>query len=228
MSSDTVDNLKKDGSQLYGFKAVKTSEQGKPLVWFSTNRYLANTTVSWQENYQAYVSTQLNLTPGAIINPCILTKRNKELKKIVACSAQIVTLGEQMLVDEYGSTSVIWSKKANAISVLNQAQTQWSSGVSQVVEDDLYRPLSIFPLYGRSQLSLMPLKKVLLAFGTQSIEAGTIISESPGPGILVDLTDIQSRDLTYDINDGWQPSDQVWAQIIPVNSDITPLLIEQQ
>ncbi|WP_199245934.1 hypothetical protein [[Phormidium] sp. ETS-05] len=227
LSSETVQNLKDGGFQLYGFKAVKASVRGVPLVWFVIDQYLVNTTVDWPEDYQAYISTQLNPIPGDVIKPCPLTKLKAQAKTIAACSSQVINLGEQMIVDKYGNTSVIQGSEVGAISIVNQAQTQWSCGMSQAVATPIPNPLSAFPLYGNNKIVLTPLKKVLLMFASEPVNTGTVVVESSGSGILVDLTDVQSRDLTYDINNGWGPTDQVWAKIIRVTSDITRLLIEQ-
>lgn len=228
MSSETVQKLKDVGIHLYGFKAVKASVRGVPLVWFVTDQYLVNTTVDCSEDYQAYISTQLNPIPGDVIKPCPLTKLKTKAKAIAACSSQVINLGEQMIVDKYGNTSVIQGSEVGAISIVNQAQMQWSGGISQAVATPISNPLSAFLLYENNKLVITPLKKVLLMFASKPVKTGTVVVESSGPGILVDLTSVQSRDLTYDINNGWGPTDQVWAKIIPVTSSMTHLLIEQE
>ena len=229
LSSETVQKLKDGGFQLYGFKAVKASGRGVPLVWFATAQYLVNTNVDWSENYQAYISSQLNPNHGDVIKPCRSTKlkADAKTKAISACSSQIINLDEQMIVDKYGNTSVLRGGEVGAISIVNQAQTQWTCGISQAVATPIPNPLFAFPLYGNNKLVITPIKKVLLMFASEPVNTGTVVVESSGSGILVDLTGVQSRDLTYDINNGWGPTDQVWAKIIRVTSDITQLLIEQ-
>lgn len=234
MSSETVQKLKNNNTQLHGFKAVKAFGQGFPLIWFTTDSYLVRTTVDWIEDYQAYITTQLDLQPGDIIAPCPVQAKvspimsNLSDKNIIACASQVVNLGEQMIVDRYGNTSVMLGNNKDSISIVNQAQMQWSAGLSQAVVSDLeYSPLCAFSLYGGYSLVITPQQKVLLMFSSQVEKAGTIVTRSFGPSILVNLTGVQSRDLTYDIYQGWGPTDQTWAEIIPVNSDLQPLLIEQ-
>jgi hypothetical protein len=227
LSSETVQKLKDGGFQLYGFKVVKASGRGVPLVWFATNQYLVNTTVDWSENYQAYISTQLNPNPGDVIKPCHSTRLKADAKAISACSSQFINLGEQMIVDKYGNTSVLRGGEVGAILILNKAQMQWTSGISQAVATSIPNPLSAFPLYGNNKLVITPIKKVLLMFASEPVNTGTVVVKSSAAVVLVDLTDVQSHDLTYDINNGWGPTDQVWAKIISVTSDITQLLIEQ-
>jgi hypothetical protein len=242
MSSETVENLKKTGFQLYGFKAVKNSgSNGVPLIWFATDEYLVNTTVEWSENYQAYISTQLNLTPYQVVKPCPLKESfnaslaRKDYRKypmlaLVACSSESIELGQEMFVDTYGNTKVTPNGNDKEISILNESSQQWTCGISQALLNPLkFNPLSAFPLYGRNKCTITPVKKVLLMFASYSLlKTGTVVNKSWGPSVLVDLTDVKSRDLTYDLNNGWSPTDQVWANIVPVNTDITSLLIQSQ
>ena len=56
LSEDTVGALVNGNYGLYGFKAVKSSASGSPLVWFSTKSFSLNTHVEWEETYNAYTS----------------------------------------------------------------------------------------------------------------------------------------------------------------------------
>ena len=61
--------MKEAGFALYGFKAVKTANGGAaPVVWFQTlaQVLMQTTTVSWTEQYQAYVSTSQIIPNGSI------------------------------------------------------------------------------------------------------------------------------------------------------------------
>lgn len=239
MSSETVENLKKAGFQLYGFKAVKASGTGGvPLIWFATDKYLVNTTVDWSEDYQAYISTQLNPSPYEVIKPCPLTEsiNNRLALKnytkddrlaLTACSSESIELGQEMVVDTYGNTTVMPNGNDSAISIVNKATNQWTCGISQALLNPLtYNPLSAFPLYGSDQCVITPLNKVLLMFASYSLlTTGAVVTQSWGPSVLVDLTGVESRNVTYDLNNGWGPTNQVWAEIIPVNSDLTTKLI---
>lgn len=242
MSSETVENLKKAGFQLYGFKVVvveNSASKGVPLVWFATDEYLVNTTLEWSEDYQAYISTQLNPSLYEVIKPCPLQEsingslaRKDYIKDLrlalVACSSESIEINQKMVVDTYGNTTVMPNGNNNAISIVNESAKQWTCGISQALLNPLtFNPLSAFPLYGRSQCVITPVNKVLLMFASYSLlKTGAVVDQSWGPSVLVDLTDVKSRDLTYDLNNGWGPTNQVWATLVPVTSDITPLVIE--
>ncbi|WP_199245933.1 hypothetical protein [[Phormidium] sp. ETS-05] len=211
MASNTYDNLKDGGFKLFGFKAVKASVQGGvPLVWFATTEYLAETTVEWEENYQAYISSQVNPATGTVIR---------------ASATQPIDLGQTMNVTKNGVTSVEASGKPGAISVVAELGKQWSTGINQIVNDKP-QALCAVPLYGGNLDTFTPINKVLFMFATDPYTTGTVIVQAFSQAILVDLTNVQSRDLTYDLNNGWGPNDQVWAKLIAANSTITPLLIQ--
>jgi len=256
MSSDTVEQLKKNGFLLYGCKAVKTMlpSSALPLVWFVASDYLINTTISWQDNYQAYISNQ-KIVPGDVIEPCPLrniTGLMKDLtwpvereeptisrrmvlkslinfiKNITACSSQVIALGQSMLVDNNGNTSVIAEGIKDAISIRNQGRHQWSCGISQRVTTLTPNPLCTMPLFGNSSHVIIPINKVFVSFASRElIKIGIPISQSVSTsGILVDLTSAERRDLKYDLNNGWKPTNQVWAKTVTVGSNLTQLLIE--
>lgn len=211
MDSNTYDTLKNGGFKLFGFKAVQVSVQGGvPLVWFATDNYLAETQVEWEENYQAYISSQDIPAQGT---------------KIKASSTEDIDLGQTMNVTKNGVTSVVATGKAGAISVVAELGKQWTTGINQLVEGKA-QPLCAVPLFGGNLDTFTPIEKVLFMFATEPYTTGTVIVQAFSQGILVDLTGVQSRDLTYDLNNGWGPTNQVWAKLVPVTSDITPLLIQ--
>lgn len=224
MAAKTVEKLKKAGFQLYGFKGVKTlSTGGVPLVWFATDKYLVHTTVDWSEDYQAYISTQLDPTPYEVIEPCPLNQSMTERFAIISCSSESIELSQEMVVDTYGNTTVRPNENDSAISIVNQAANQWTCGISQALLNPLtFNPLLALPLYGNNNCVITPLNKVILMFASCSLlKTGAVVTQSWGPGILVDLTGVKSRNVTYDLNNGWSPTDQVWTTIIPVNRDFT-------
>ena len=240
MSPQTVEGLKKSGSQLYGFKVVKALVKGGvPLVWFVTKDYLVNTTVEWSQDYHAYISTQLNPSPPDIIKSCPLRKTTDDMSKTnsfieqrfaaTSCSSERVKLGEKMVVDEFGNTTVDKSDDNNVISIVNKATTPWTCGISQALLNPVaFKPISAFPLYGQHNINITPLNKVILMFASSSpsIETGAVVLKSWADSILIDLMDMESRNVTYDLNTGWSPTEQIWTKYIPNNSDITQLTIE--
>lgn len=210
MSQTDVTTLKNQGFKLFGFKAVNVSVQGgAPLVWFSTTSYLASTTVKWQEEYQAYISQEVNLTPKT---------------QISASNSHAIDLGQTMTISTAGSLSVQKDGPSEAISVTAQQGQSWTTGLNQIV-DGTPSPLCAVPVLSGFLNRFVPINKVLFMFATQPYVAGTVIVQAFSPGILVDLTGVSSRSVTFGINDGWGPTTETWVTSVPVNANITPLLI---
>jgi hypothetical protein len=135
MSGPTVRKMKEAGFALYGFKAVKTANGGAaPVVWFQTlaQVLMQTTTVSWTEQYQAYVSTSQIIPNGSI----------------TASSAIDIGLGETAGVDQYGNLTIDEQGTASAISLNNEASAPWTSGISQLTGNGTPSPMVALPLYG--------------------------------------------------------------------------------
>lgn len=209
MSPTTVTTLLASNFILYGFKAVQSASAGTPLVWFQTESFSANTVVSWTEQYQAYTSTSTIIPDG----------------EIVASFSAPINLGQQMNVSAGGLGTVVGGGPATAISILNTTSTPYTTGVSQVT-GGVAQPICAFPLYGNNEDVIAPIEKVLLMFSTIPVNTGTVIEQSYGPGLLIDLTASNQRTVSYDINAGWSWGGYNWAQQIPASSDLIPLLID--
>ncbi|MXS85907.1 hypothetical protein ABO04_08305 [Nitrosomonas sp. HPC101] len=211
MNEETVRGLEKGGFFLYAFKGVQSTQKGgAPTVWFKTETFSASTEITWTEQYQAYSSTS-ELVPNG---------------QIKASAAYDVMLGQTFnITSDKGIGEVVQDGTSGAISILNQTQTQFTSGISQKVEGK-DSPLCAFPQYGNNLNIMAPIQKVLLMFATNTLNTGTVIYKAYSPGGLFDLTGETSREVSYDINKGWSWGGSTWGQIIPANADLVPLLIE--
>ena len=210
MTAETVSQLLAAGFFLYGFKAVQTSMTGgSPVVWFNTQEFSATTMINWEEQYQAYTSNS-QIIPGG---------------DIVASFAAGITLGETLNVAAGGVGNVTSTGLPTAISILNTVSTPFTCGISEL-QGTTYNALCAFPLFGNNEDVIAPIEKVFLMFSTQPVDTGTVIEQSYGPGILIDLTASNQRTVNYDINAGWSWGGFSWAQQFPPNSNLVPLLIE--
>ena len=210
MSSTTVSALVSGNYFLYGFKAVQATQGGgAPLVWFQTDTYSTSTAVSWQEQYQAYTSNSAIIPNG----------------EVVASFSADIDLGQTLQVQAGGIGDVVSGGPATAISILNQTTKQYTCGVSQM-QNGTSSPICAFPLYGTQMDVIAPIERVLLMFSTLPVNTGTVIEQAYSSGILIDLTSSNQRSVTFDINLGWSWGGYSWAQQVPPNSDLVPLLIE--
>lgn len=213
MSASTVTNLINGNFNLYGFKAVQTTQSGgAPLVWFKTLNYSTTTAVSWQEQYQAYTSNSSIIANG----------------QIIASNSNNINLGQTMNVATGGIGTVVNDGTDLAISILNQTTTQYTCGISQTATDGSMNPLCAFPLYGGNMDVMAPIEKILLMFSSNQINTGTVIQKAYSPGIFIDLTANNNVNVAYDLNTGWSWGGYSWAQSVTANAAMSPLLIQSQ
>ncbi|UYG08693.1 hypothetical protein [Halomonas sp. M4R1S46] len=209
MDSDTIEKLKNGGFALYGFKAVKTANQGgAPLVWFQSTSFLDNTVITWDEQYQAYISTDEIIANG----------------KIHASSSADIDLEQTMMVSQQGTVEVMQEGTPSAISISNLGTSQWTCGISQQTGGST-KPMCAFPLYGKNLDVIAPIEKVLLMFASNTVNTGTVIYKAYSSGVLLDLTSEQTRSVSYDINQGWDWGGQSWGQSVKAQESLVPLLI---
>lgn len=210
LSSDTVDKLKNGGFALYAFKAVKsTVGGGAPLVWFKTTSFLTTTQVAWQEQYQAYISTDEIIANG----------------KITASANCDINLGQSAYVSTNGNMTPVSTGTEGAVSILNQGSNPWTTGISQF-NNGKPSPLCAIPLYGTMLDVIVPIEKVLMMFASNTVNTGTVIYKAYSSGLMVDLTANPTRQVAFDINNGWSWSGGgTWASKVQANDDLVPLLV---
>ncbi len=211
MSEYTLQALLESAYSLSVFKAVQGPVVGAaPLLWFRTSQLLMTTSVVWQEQYQAYISTDEIISNGVI----------------QAVAATDVSPGQTAQVDTSGAMTTTDEGTASAISILNQANQPWTCGVSQTVEGEA-NPVCAFPLYGDMIDVITPVERVLLWFSTGSMSPGTVTLKAEAPGLMVDLSGASQRAVQFDVNNGWSWGDEAWAQSVEANADLAPLLIQE-
>ncbi|MCX4847855.1 hypothetical protein [Streptomyces sp. NBC_00893] len=219
MSDETTNRLVDEGFYLYGFKAVNSSTGGgMPLVWFVTDDYATSTDITWQEEYQAYTSRK-EIIPGGTIS---------------GINSYDIALGQTLTVDNISGTGTVGGSPGSSrrITVDNETTRPFTSGIAQLNhvaagQTTKATPLAAFPLHGRNLDFFTPVEKVLLMFATAVIETSTVVEQAFGPGLLVDLTGVAQREVTYDIDYGWGPTKPNWTTPVDSLTLLTPLLIQQ-
>ncbi|WP_051631300.1 hypothetical protein [Afifella pfennigii] len=212
MDQDTVAALKGSNYYLYGFKAVRGQSSGVPTVWFQSQNFLTETTLTWEESYQSYISND-EIESNVVIH---------------ASNKADIDLGQTMTVDQYGNVKVSGDGTAGAVSIMNASTSPYTCGLSQQSPSGDYTSLCAFPLYGNGLDLIVPIEKVLLMFATKPVKTATVIVQAFAQGVLIDLTGVESRELSFDINKGWNFGTATWAQTVPANSPMQPLLILPQ
>ncbi|MFP2898008.1 hypothetical protein [Corallococcus sp. 4LFB] len=217
MSDETLTALTDSGYYLYGFKGVSTSmKNGAPLVWFQSQAYSQSTLIQWQEQYQAYTSTNA-IIPGG---------------HIAASAAYNIDLEQTLNVTgQSGIGQVVKGGTPGAISIVNQtsSHTPFTCGISQTQTiaggASFNTPLCAFPLHGVGTDVMAPIERCLLMFATEQVNTGTVISKAYCEGIVADLTGGAPRSLSFDIDKGWSWDGGAWASSVAAQTQLAPLLI---
>lgn len=212
MSAATVTQLQQEGFQLYGFSGVDgTTINGSfPTLWFATSDYSESTTVEWTEQYGGYTTTQVNIAPGTVI---------------IASASAPMNLGQLGTVGVGGVITVTNNGTAGEIELLNSTNTPFTCGITILNPlTGQSNPICAFPLNGQNEDVFVPVEMVLLMFATTPINTGTVIEQSSGPGILVNMTGQTSpAPLTYDVNNGW--TGPGFTMNVSAGTPLPPLLI---
>jgi hypothetical protein len=170
-------------------------------------------TISWQEQYGGYVDNQ-QFGPG-------VTVLAKDIKPM--------DLGDILSVDNTGVPSVNTGGASGDITVLNKGDKPWTGGMGQMVEGNL-SPLCAFPLNGNFSNTMMPYEKVLLVFESGQTDTGSVVEETTSSTIIITLTGADvgvPKQVSFDINTGWDADNAGWAQISDNGYTIAPQLIHQ-
>jgi hypothetical protein len=219
MSTETVNALNKGPNpyQLYGFKAVQTSASGAPLVWFATHTFGTSTAVKWSEQYQAYTTVASAISGGSV----------------TASNPVNMNLGWTLDVNtSAGTGTIVTTGTSEAITIANQSGVQFTAGISETVVNadgtTSSNPLCAFDLYGTTTLQIAPIEQVLLMFATASYNTGTVVENAFTTGILINLTQSNTRSVNFDINAGWSsvPAGSAWASPVQNGAALAPLLID--
>lgn len=176
--------------KLYGFKGIDGSGGGVPVVWFSTDQFSDINAIQWQEQYAGYTSTTTDLVPMA---------------QITASDSKPMNLGQQGAVGPHGVITVNNNGSPGVLEILNTTTTQFTCGVSVFNQiTNSASPICAFPLFGQGLDEFAPIELVFLMFATNPVNTGTVIEQSFGPGILIDMTGQTAPvSVSFDINLGW-------------------------
>ncbi|MEM9553622.1 MAG: hypothetical protein AAGC60_05135 [Acidobacteriota bacterium] len=207
---------------LYAFKAVRAPAlRGQPTVWFRTNNFSEPMSVSWTPEYQAYVSND-EIMGGATIG---------------ASGEAPIRIEQTWQVNSVGQGPVVNEGRAGAISILNTATRAWpASGLKQGAKSQLAAsggqafdedtgPLCAFGLNGLNLNVMLPVEKVLLMFATGQVDTGTVIFKAFAPGLMIDMTGANLREVQFDLDKAWDWGNESWGEQFPANEDLAPILI---
>lgn len=229
LPSETLDALKGTNQALYAVKGVKYGFRGVSfppiprlapampvgwargygggalLIWRFREDYLANTTLKWDPEVDAYIS-------------------NDPIQNQASVSVGVRTpidLGQTVHVSPTGGLTPMSGGGDGAITVLNEGTDPWTCGL---IDRAAGAQTCAFPLYGGAMDVFQPLDKVLLMFAANLMAAGQVIETAYSDGLLVDAADAD-RAVTFDINLGWSAGGAAWASPVKAGANLSELMI---
>jgi hypothetical protein len=214
LDDDTLQKLNQTGQSLRAYKGVKASiEGGLCPVWFTTANFAPTVNVKWTEQYGGYVDGQ-EFKPGIVID---------------AENSENMDLGDLMTVQDDGTAVVTANGSQGDISIKNAGKKEWICGMGQVVNNTL-SPVCAFPLFGQYTVLMMPYEQVLLVFESGQTDTGTVVEETISSSIVLTLTgedEGQTKDISFNIDNGWDAKGANWAKINTGTLNLAATLIHQ-
>jgi hypothetical protein len=148
----------------------------------------------------------------------------------MASASYAIELNQTLNVTSSAGTGSVdtQSGTSSAISIYNETTTPFTCGISQSDPNGNITTMCAFNLYGGGLDVIAPIEQVLFMFATDQINTGTVIEKAFSPGLKVDLTGApaNTRDVSYDINNGWAWGGEPWGLQVKANAALAPLLIQ--
>jgi hypothetical protein len=212
LDDQTVTDLLNDGFQLYAFKGIDGPTKAAPVVWFSTNQFSSLNEIIWQEQYGGYTSRTTPVAPMA---------------EIVALSSSPMNLGQLMTIGEGGVGTVTNDSDQGVLEIVNSVDTKFTCGVTVLnPATGGANPICAFELLPGLLEEFLPIEKIFLMFATTPVNTGTVIEQSFGQGILIDMTgQTAAADVAFTTSsvNGW--SGPAFTTNFAANADLLPLLV---
>lgn len=212
LDDTTLSDLQQNGYALQVFKGAKgNSTSACPTVWTSVTKFSSDVTISWVENYGAYVDNQ-TVANGVVVN---------------IGSFQPMDLGDTMTLAADGSTSVSTVGTSGAISIVNEQQSEWLCGMTQSANGSAPTATCAFPLFGAGSVDLMePYESLVLVFASAPVATGTVVEEALSSSVTVTLSGSETEvALSFDMNTGWDTNGNPYAKVNPDPINLAQTLI---
>lgn len=223
MAPATVEALVDGGYSLCAMFAVQmTNDAARPTIAFATQSIAANMLIEWTPDVVAYTSNDPMIS-GRFIRPGYQTP---------------ITQGQTLFVKTGGAGDVKAGGPLSKITIVNTTSTAFTAGFARSIStSEVPVPIYAAPLYGNQTNVAAPLPKILLLFTTADLEPGEMVERlfmsflptaSYSASILVTADQTQVRELSYDINAGWNWGAYSWAMLVPPDADLAKVLIERE
>lgn len=184
MSQATAQQLNSGKFTLYAFKAVQAfPNNGVPVVWQSDGQFKQSNTISWDTPLEAY-STNNSISDGS---------------QIASLFNAAINIGQTLKIDGSGKGNVV-NGEPGVVSIASSSMSL-GGGVSQS-NTKKNAPICVFPIPGIT-VQITPIDQVLLMISNKNLKDASIVMQTSGPAVLIDLTAGSSATVNFDANTGF-------------------------
>lgn len=217
LSQRTVQALHREDMALYLFAAVRQGPYasgaegtagGRPLVWLRRTNLLQTTTLVFDDALSIYLSPT-EIEPNAVVT--------------VGARLEIA-LGQTARFSDSRQLTATVSGISGTATLINEAGQPWTWGLCRTIASQP-APFCAFPLHGHAMGMLAPTDRILAIFATDSTLPGAVVETAFGPGLLIDFSGAAVREVSFDVDSGWEADGSIWATQVPAGSALAPLLI---
>lgn len=202
------------GVNLYAFLGFRSSNRtGAPLVVQAVTQLSASMNIGWTETYQGFVSRTL-LSDG-VDEPAKRT--------IKAASSSPVRLAQALTVTSTFELAPSPDGADGAVTFRQSLANELTCGLAY---GDAFAPACAATLVSGVDVVIEPVQLVYLMLSSSQFDVGAWVAASSGQGLLVDMTGVDARTVTFDntVPNAWREADQEWAQSVPPGRSLTDLL----
>lgn len=191
LDATSLTAMKAEGYKLYLFKGMKGPSSALPTVWFSESNYMQNTVITWDDEYNAYISATE-------------TKANARIQSMTSVPMKS---GQTATVDDEGfGTLTVQAPEPEddnlVYYILNNSDQRFTAGISQS-SGGVNAPICAIPLMGHNVLNIVPIAKVFMMFSTEVYNTGTVLYQAASGGLLLDMATNPIVSVSFDSNKGW-------------------------
>ncbi|MBZ8133148.1 hypothetical protein [Afifella sp. IM 167] len=207
LDADTLTQLKNQGARLYALRAVTSADRtGEPAVWYSNKSLLTANYLTWDSTYAAYISTD-PLTPYETVRP---------QGSVVIAPSQMAVISEPgVLKAESGDLE-------GRFQIKNSSSSAYTCGI--IGAPDVGGNYCAFHITVGGLVVITPTDKVFFMFASQQFDIGTIIEQSFGAGIILDLPAGETT-ITFDIDEGWVVDPTIDYELVAAGDKLQEKLV---
>lgn len=211
LDPDTLNFLYNNGMWLRIFNGEKTSAVAINTVWYTTNEFETEFSVSWSDDFNGFILPNQNLEKGTIITP----------NKLFPMQQNYV-----LSINEAGIVAVSTNGgNAGAFTFYNNSDDIMIYGVSQTI-NKVSQAYTLGKLTGNGTDVLSPIPVILIVFETGQSVAGTVVEKTLNSSLLINPV-ATTMEVSYNYKNSWNTNGAANMLVFKESVIITDKLREQ-